>query len=160
MPFLLLSAAASRLLVSLLCVWCPCVRVWFCPFCPALSPPVSTSLFFLVVCVTFRVLFVSGRLSCALSRSVGAPVRCVWVEFVVSLFGRYSVTLVLGGSLPLLCFCFCCSCLGGLLVLGCVLVGPFFCGNCSTSLISHGNLGVHLVALEMNCRQAAGERGH
>ena len=82
MPILLLSAAAPRLLASLLCVWCPCVRVWFCPFCSALSPPVSTSLSFLVVCVTSRVLFVSGRLSCVLSRSVGAPVRCLWGEFV------------------------------------------------------------------------------
>ena len=76
-PFLLLSAAASRLLASLLCVCCSCVRVWFCPLCSAPSPPVSTSLSFLVVCVTSRILRVSGRVSCVLSRSVGAPVCCL-----------------------------------------------------------------------------------
>ena len=95
MPFFLLSAAASRPLASLLCVCCPCVRVWFCPCCSAPSPPVSTSLSLLVVCGPSRVLFVSGRVSCVLSRAVGAPVCCLWVEFVFFIW-RYSVTMVLG----------------------------------------------------------------
>ena len=99
-PVLLLSAAASRLPVSLLCVWCPCVRVWFCPLCSALSPPLSTSLSFRVMCVPSRVLSVSGRLSCVLSRSVGAPVRCLRVEFVFSLFGATQSPWSLAVSSP------------------------------------------------------------
>ena len=108
---------ASRLLVSLLCVGCSCVRVWFCPLCSA--PLFLFRLLWLsCVCVPSRFLLVFGRLSCVLSRFVGAPVCCLDVEFVCVFISATQLFWSLAVSLPPLdCFCFCVSDLGGLFVL-------------------------------------------
>ena len=60
---------------------CPCVVL------PPLLCPLSSCFVvpsFLVVCVTSRILLVSGRVSYVLSRSVGAPVCSLYAEFVFS----------------------------------------------------------------------------
>ena len=84
-PFLPLSAAASRLLVSLLCVGflCPCVVL---P--PLLCPPLPVSAPLALLCVRpSRFLLVFGLSSCVLPCSVGASVCCLHVEFVCVLIG-------------------------------------------------------------------------
>ena len=99
---------------------CPCLVL---P--PLLWPPSSCFGFSgFPVCAFLRFLPVFGCVSCVLSRSVGAPVYCL---FRIRPYWRYSVTLVPGWRfhfLPLSCFCRCVSGLGGLFVFGCVLVGP------------------------------------
>ena len=111
MPFLPLSFSASRLLVSFPFV---CVPVSVLGPAPAGLPPSSCS-----GCSgsTVRALLLGlslsfGCLSRALSRSCGALVCCLR-RIRLCLYGRYSATAVLSGSLPPSCFlflsCFCAS---------------------------------------------------
>ena len=111
-PFLL-----SVCVVSL----CPCLvlPLLLC----LLSSCVDVSYFLGLVC-DYLSLFVFGRLSCDLSCCSGALVSCLCDEFVFHCLVLLSHSGLLRFPPPSLCFCF--SGLGGLSVLGCVLVGPFF----------------------------------
>ena len=82
---------------------CPCVVLppLLCPLSSGIDVPVLPG-----HVRAFSFLFVSGRLSCVLSRSVGAPVRCLRVEFVVSLFGATQSLWSLAVSSPRFAFAF------------------------------------------------------
>ena len=104
---------------------CPCVVLppLLCPLSSSIDVPVlpgHVRAFSGPLCLWSVVLRFVTLCRCS------GPLPPGWIRFFF--IWRYSVTLVLGGFLPSLSFCSCCSGLGGLSVLGCVLVGPLFLG--------------------------------
>ena len=130
MPFLLLSFAASRLLVSLLCVGFPCVRVLVLPLllCPFLLFWLRWLLWW---CVLSRFLPVLLSLSCVVARFVGAMACFLRFEFVWSLFGatKSMRSFAVSKSPFFCCLCFSVS-LALVVFFGsfvCWLLGPLSC---------------------------------